>query len=431
MARVHCSNELIVVTAKTAVTIFSFEVNDAELKLKQQKVLDVDIAVDEIPKLSDGAKTSEDGKKNGCGESSCKAANNDHDDRRKAKNENRPREIGKQLLNARKHSAQILASGFSEDGLLFAVVTSMKTCLVYDTQHDWKLHRRAFRFPKAPAAITFDRDKSHVIVADRSGNICRYKLDECANSITNVHVDINGEESCYEGEPLLGHMSMVLDVALSDDGRFVLSGDRDEKLRISRYPQSFIIHRFCLGHTSYVSSVCVVAQFAFTSGGDGTIRAWNIEEGTTVAVLDRFAKKPICCMRKYHSAKVDPQEMIKLAIVLDGSAIVSIVTFDARNSLFDVMCELNAPSNMVDVAFCDPHHVVAVTNSSILFGEIKADGRLRVVDGIDDSLVTNLREANNGLPCLEKRIGFDNVGEYQQRKNERIRNRKRKAHDSE
>lgn len=59
---------------------------------------------------------------------------------------------------------------------------------------------------------------------------------------------------------------MVLDVSLSEDGRFVLSADRDEKLRISRYPQSFVIHRFCLGHTSYINSLCVDGHFAFTSG---------------------------------------------------------------------------------------------------------------------------------------------------------------------
>lgn len=69
-------------------------------------------------------------------------------------------------------------------------------------------------------------------------------------------------------------------------------------------------------------------------------------------------------------------------------------------------------------------------SNSILFGEIKADGKLDVVEGVDGSLIESLQAAQDGLPPLEKKVGFNNVGEYQQRKNERIQSRKRKAQDA-
>uniref|UniRef100_A0A914REU0 Uncharacterized protein n=1 Tax=Parascaris equorum TaxID=6256 RepID=A0A914REU0_PAREQ len=171
MARVHCNDGRIVITAKTEIAIFTFEVNGVKLNLKAQQVLNVDVTVDEIPQLPDVAVDE------------LLPAANTLEDNDKAANEDRRGEIDK----------QILASAFSRDGSLFAVVTSMKTCLVYDTRQEWKQRRRPFRVPKAPTAVTFDADTSHVIVADRAGNVCRYMLDECANRTANVHVDINGD----------------------------------------------------------------------------------------------------------------------------------------------------------------------------------------------------------------------------------------------
>lgn len=66
---------------------------------------------------------------------------------------------------------------------------------------------------------------------------------------------------------LLGHVSMILDFCFSIDENFILTVDRDEKFRISRYPQTFVIENFCLGHTSFINSiVCISSNIAATSG---------------------------------------------------------------------------------------------------------------------------------------------------------------------
>ncbi len=52
---------------------------------------------------------------------------------------------------------------------------------------------------------------------------------------------------------LLGHLSMLLDVLVTDCSRFVVTCDRDEKIRVSRYPNAYNIHTYCLGHTEFVT----------------------------------------------------------------------------------------------------------------------------------------------------------------------------------
>ncbi|KAE9419805.1 hypothetical protein Angca_004196, partial [Angiostrongylus cantonensis] len=94
--------------------------------------------------------------------------------------------------------------------------------------------RRSFRVPKAPTSITFDKDDSHIVVGDRAGHVRRYTVEPSEKC---GYMDMNGEECAFEGEPLSGAVTMILDVAISRDGKFLLAADRDEKIRVSRYPQ--------------------------------------------------------------------------------------------------------------------------------------------------------------------------------------------------
>ncbi|VDM68541.1 unnamed protein product [Strongylus vulgaris] len=183
---------------------------------------------------------------------------------------------------------QVLCGAVSGCGSLLAVGISAKIALILDAK-TLQL-RRAFRIPKAPTSICFDEDISHVIIGDRSGHVCRYTVEMSNKS---GYVDMNGEESLYEGEPLSSAISMVLDVAISQDGRFLLAADRDEKIRVSRYPQAFVVQSFCLGHSAYVSSIASYGTRVFSSGGDATVHEWNIENGSSIAHSDKLGDKPV------------------------------------------------------------------------------------------------------------------------------------------
>jgi WD40 repeat protein len=53
--------------------------------------------------------------------------------------------------------------------------------------------------------------------------------------------------------------STLIDVqtqVLAPNGNYILTADRDEKIRVSQYPKTYNIETFCLGHTEYASSHC-------------------------------------------------------------------------------------------------------------------------------------------------------------------------------
>ena len=85
-----------------------------------------------------------------------------------------------------------------------------------------------------------------------------------------------GGDDDEEDHRVLGHLSMLLGIQVSPCGRYVLTSDRDEKIRVSHYPNSYSIHGYCLGHTEFVSAMKLLPGSRIVTGsGDGTIKTWN------------------------------------------------------------------------------------------------------------------------------------------------------------
>lgn len=59
--------------------------------------------------------------------------------------------------------------------------------------------------------------------------------------------------------------------------KVILTSDRDEHIRITRYPQGHIIEGYLLGHTQFVNNICVIqgTDFAISGGGDGELKLWK------------------------------------------------------------------------------------------------------------------------------------------------------------
>ncbi|KAK6101446.1 WD domain G-beta repeat family protein [Brugia pahangi] len=319
----------------------------------------------------------------------------------------------------RKEKDQILASTLSNDGTLFAVATTSKECFLYNILKDWIEVRPALQLPKAPTAVILDISEKFVIVSDRAGNVRRYSL-YAENSGKNDEFTDN-EGNC-EGELLLGHVSMVLDIDMSNDRRFLTSVDRDEKIRISHYPECYVIHRFCLGHSSYVSSIQSKDTLLFSSGGDGTLRVWNRDDGKQVAQCNCLEKRAIrrCKMFPNYSSKG-----IKLAVIFEHCKTAQIVTFFQENNDFKIEC-LTCSDFVIDITVEENGiFVFGITKSSVVFGRLD-DGYLESVSDIDECVVNCLGSVREISLPLEKKVGFYNVENYKQRKTERIRRKRRK-----
>ncbi|XP_023571865.1 tRNA (guanine-N(7)-)-methyltransferase non-catalytic subunit WDR4 isoform X2 [Octodon degus] len=157
-------------------------------------------------------------------------------------------------------------------------------------------------------ALTFTASEQRVLVADKSGDVYSF-------SVLEPH-------EC--GRLELGHLSMLLDVALSPDDRFVLTADRDEKIRVSWAEAPHCIESFCLGHTEFVSRILVVPghpELLLSSSGDCTLRLWEYKNG----------RQLYCCDLASLQEPAEPQGHKRFA--------VSRIVFWSQESCVALLCD--------------------------------------------------------------------------------------------
>ncbi|XP_064601108.1 tRNA (guanine-N(7)-)-methyltransferase non-catalytic subunit wdr4-like [Liolophura sinensis] len=174
-------------------------------------------------------------------------------------------------------SDRILASAFSNCGQYFAITNDQKNLVLYDCSGSkWK-HISTRCVARRCTTLRFSQDDATVVVADKSGDVFRFSVDRPQE----------------EGELLLGHLSMVLDMILIRDDKFMVTCDRDEKVRISHFPNAYNIHTYCLGHTEFVSKLLYIKEkdVIVSGGGDGSIRFWTVD-GKQLLCIPRPDEQP-------------------------------------------------------------------------------------------------------------------------------------------
>lgn len=125
----------------------------------------------------------------------------------------------------------------------------------------WQL-QRIITVKKRASALDLTNDV--LLIADKSGDV--YKTD--LSTDTNL---ILTSDDC-----IMGHLSMLLDIAFvrtKENEEFILTADRDEKIRLSHYPNAYNIQGYCLGHTEFVSNVKLIDQnHILSASGDGKLK---------------------------------------------------------------------------------------------------------------------------------------------------------------
>ncbi|KLJ13305.1 hypothetical protein EMPG_11733 [Blastomyces silverae] len=218
----------------------------------------------------------------------------------------------------------------SRSGKHVVVVTAEDKCIrVFEVNASGVLSQLSERcMPKRPCAVVLSSDESTIICGDKFGDVYSLPLfpredykpppkksaqlshpAQPSASVLTVHTKrnlqaleqqlkrgakISTEKAAptFELKLLLGHVSMLTDAAYVDLGvdsesavcrPYIITADRDEHIRVSRGPpQSHIIQTYCLGHTAFVSRLCILPWSASTlvsGGGDDYILAWRWAEG--------------------------------------------------------------------------------------------------------------------------------------------------------
>ncbi|KAJ4954425.1 hypothetical protein NE237_011208 [Protea cynaroides] len=179
------------------------------------------------------------------------------------------------------HADSIRAIRFGAKGRLFASAGDDKLVKIWTTD-SWRcLHTVCSE--KRVSAVAISNDGLFVCFADKFGVVWVVSLD--------------GEEGNQplvnkKAAPILAHYcSIITSLEFSPDGRFIISADRDFKIRVTIFPKkpfkgAHEIQSFCLGHTEFVSCLAFPCTpdysqgFLLSGGGDSTVRLWDMTSGS-------------------------------------------------------------------------------------------------------------------------------------------------------
>eukprot|EP00554_Chaetoceros_debilis_P007198 CAMPEP_0194073248 /NCGR_PEP_ID=MMETSP0149-20130528/748_1 /TAXON_ID=122233 /ORGANISM="Chaetoceros debilis, Strain MM31A-1" /LENGTH=510 /DNA_ID=CAMNT_0038753241 /DNA_START=71 /DNA_END=1603 /DNA_ORIENTATION=+ len=151
--------------------------------------------------------------------------------------------------------------------------------------------------PKRCCALAFGEisPMNIIIAGDLAGDVHAFPVEK---SKSESNSNGNDSDNGNGGRLLLGHTASMLTSVQIVDGK-LFSADRDEKVRISSFPQTFITDGYLLGHEAYVTDFTVLAsnsnssgrngdsnaKYCVTASGDKTIKLWNYKSCVEVASL--------------------------------------------------------------------------------------------------------------------------------------------------
>ncbi|KAF9412820.1 tRNA (guanine-N(7)-)-methyltransferase non-catalytic subunit trm82 [Podila epigama] len=140
-------------------------------------------------------------------------------------------------------------------------------------------------------ALEFNNDGSMVVTADKFGDVYNMIRDipDVPQPVKVAENNEDGDED--EGEqPILGHVSMATDLVLTKDNKYIITSDRDEHIRVSQYPKGHNIETYCLGHTSFVTTVRMLPgnsqKYLISGAGDATVRVWEFLKGQEIQAFN-------------------------------------------------------------------------------------------------------------------------------------------------
>ncbi|XP_048007646.1 tRNA (guanine-N(7)-)-methyltransferase non-catalytic subunit wuho [Leguminivora glycinivorella] len=322
----------------------------------------------------------------------------------------------------------------SPDCKYLAVVSSVSKQLTVFELPLWDNYK-SFTLPRSASKIRFTSDNKHLLVADKTGDVLLYDINNPSDS----------------GTKLLGHLSLLLDVLQTNDGKYIITSDRDEKIKVSSYPNTYNIQTYCLGHKEFVKHIEILPHdenYLTSTSGDGTIKIWDYLNGRLVHTIDANDDiKDAQLLEDFVKVMNDDEiEVEKLPIVhytisrLDDNSSLLVVAVHTSNALLPYKIE--SENNHFNHKLLEritverfPAAIKLYDSSLYLYDDmectvqvlkieykenkinIQSDKVIKMFEKDDTSI--DIKDNNESIKLLYKRK-FDNVQEYQERKKQRL-----------
>lgn len=323
---------------------------------------------------------------------------------------------------------------FSYDGKYFFVHTNRKQLCLYERKSQNLVLNKIL--PRAASKVQFTPNND-IVVADKTGDAYLFSNKQSDNGVL-----------------LLGHLSMLLDVLITEDGKYIITTDRDEKIRVSMFPNSYNIVSYCLGHTKFVTNIMELPHdknVLISCGGDGMFILWDYKIGKELLCINFHNKIPKSDIEKFNEqlhncnleefVEVLPVKHLKL-LALNTTSSLAIMSFYNNTLLLVYIINSTSKSNFEVVyvqsiiADSEPIECYLYKNNLWILNElgfkiyefknnnfILTDGTDYKINNLNNYWKTLKRDftQQNLFSILYKRK-YDNVQEYLQRKKTRLTN---------
>ncbi|KAG2382921.1 hypothetical protein C9374_004888 [Naegleria lovaniensis] len=177
--------------------------------------------------------------------------------------------LQKELLNHKLEKANVKSLLF--EGKYFIVASSEdKSVLVFllnDTNTQLKCVGK-IELVKKPSCLAVHPVTKELWIGDKFGDVY------AVNLLSEFDANCASPKLIKKPAPKMGHLAMLTGLILNE--KYIITSDRDEKIRITNYPEYFLVHNFCLGHTEMVSCISLADDDLLVSAStDSTLKVWK------------------------------------------------------------------------------------------------------------------------------------------------------------
>ncbi|GMK57345.1 hypothetical protein CspeluHIS016_0401790 [Cutaneotrichosporon spelunceum] len=179
----------------------------------------------------------------------------------------------------------------SADGTIAVSAGDDKTLHVWDVKAGEITLRSTRNTLKRVACLSFT-PANDILVTDKVGDVFLYPLEPREAGERAQGFKEQADPSLNpDADFLLGHVSTVSQHALTHDGKRIITADRDEHIRVSHFPKSYVIDKYLWGSEGFVSAIHVPESqpnVVIAGGGEPTLQVFDWTTGALLRRVDIF-----------------------------------------------------------------------------------------------------------------------------------------------